>query len=359
MADRSGRRSRGRQRQAAIVLLLIAVIGTVLFLRRGGDQEDAVPPSSSDNTEAEAEAEPIEDVSPCPSPEAFCIALVTSTSVADDQLSAVGWAAVEQLSDDNDAAIGLVESPVPVDQVPDLQALVNEGFDLIVTVGFDLAGPTRTSALANPNTDFVALGQPPGDVIPNLAVVSFPVSDAGLLAGKLAAMVSETGVIAAVLGTDLLPATVVLADGFEQGALSVNPDIEVLTRFHPGTLDEAADDPEWGADTTAELLANGADVVLEAGGTTGAGVLARAAGSEGVFCLGLSADRWELVESARPCLLSSAADRVDLALADLIASHLDGTFPGGEYGGKVELTPYREFTEQVPEAATALLATDS
>ena len=63
------------------------------------------------------------------------------------------------------------------------------------------------------------------------------------LAGALAAMMSETGTVAAVLGTDLIPPVVAFKEGYEAGAKSINPDINLISTYHPGGLDVAFTDP--------------------------------------------------------------------------------------------------------------------
>ncbi|MEZ4835974.1 MAG: BMP family ABC transporter substrate-binding protein [Caldilineaceae bacterium] len=83
----------------------------------------------------------------------------------------------------------------------------------------------------------------------------------------LAARLSESGTIASVLGTDLVPPVVAFGTGYENGAKYANADINVITTYHPGGLDVAFTDPEWGAATAAQAIDQGADVIFGAGGT--------------------------------------------------------------------------------------------
>src|SRR5690606_32674512 len=138
------------------------------------------------------------------------------------------------------------------------------------------------------------------------------------MAGALAGMLTKSNTIAAVLGTDLVPAVVAFNEGFIAGAKYVNEDVNIISTYHPGGLDVAFTDPEWGATTAAQAISQGADVIFGAGGKTGNGALIETAGHEGVYCIGVDTDQWETVPEAHPCLVSSAMKLISPAVADLI-----------------------------------------
>lgn len=77
----------------------------------------------------------------------------------------------------------------------------------------------------------------------------------GYLAGVAAATVSETGTIGFV-GGGLIPPTIQGQAGFEDGAASVNPDVEVLD-----TVTNSFTDPTLAKNAAAAQLAGGADVL--------------------------------------------------------------------------------------------------
>ena len=89
------------------------------------------------------------------------------------------------------------------------------------------------------------------------------------------------------LGTDLVPPVVAFKEGYEAGAKYINPDINVISTYHPGELSQAFVDPEWGAATAKQAVDQGADVVFGAGGMTGNGALQEVASQEGLFCIGV------------------------------------------------------------------------
>ena len=145
---------------------------------------------------------------------------------------------------------------------------------MIITVGFALGEATAAAAADNPDITFIGVDQfQADDVVCNLTGLVFNEDQAGFLAGALAGLLTESNTIAAVLGTDQVPPVVAFKEGFENGAEYTNPDVNVISTYHPGGLDVAFTDPECGATTARQALDNGADVVFGAGGKTGNGAL--------------------------------------------------------------------------------------
>jgi basic membrane protein A len=161
--------------------------------------------------------------------------------------------------------------------------------------------------------------------------------------------------VAAVLGTDLVPPVVAFKEGYEAGALYVNPDIEVISTYHPGGLDVAFTDPEWGATTAAQAIDQGADVIFGAGGKTGNGAIIEAASHEGVYCIGVDTDQWETVPEAHPCLISSAMKLIVPGVVELTRMAHDGAFPAGNYYGSAGLAPFHDFEDVIPDDVKAAL----
>ncbi len=114
-----------------------------------------------------------------------------------------------------------------------------------MTVGFLIGTDTAAAAKAHPDIKFIGVDQGicvdeegvsdptfacKGDaatLLPNYQGIVFAEAQPGYLAGIVAASISKSGVIGAVGGTNV-PAVVNYWRGYENGAKSVNPDIEVL-----------------------------------------------------------------------------------------------------------------------------------
>ena len=127
------------------------------------------------------------------------------------------------------------------------------------TVGFAIGQATQEAAAKWKNVRFIGVDQFQERPVENLAGLVFEEDKAGYLAGALAGMLTHTNVVAAVLGTDLVPPVVKFGKGYEAGAKATKPEIKVLTAYHPGGLAKGFTDPDWGRSTTAH---NPAAVVI-------------------------------------------------------------------------------------------------
>ncbi len=281
------------------------------------------------------------------------IGLVTDVGrINDRSFNQSAWEGVQQAAE----ALGLseddykyVETQDSKDYADNMQQFIDAGYDVIVTVGFALGEATIEAAKNNPDIMFIGIDQFQGETIPNLAGLIFHEDQSGYLAGALAASLTESGTIAAVLGTDLVPPVVAFKEGYEAGAKAINPDINVISTYHPGEISQAFTDPEWGAATAKQAIDQGADVVFGAGGLTGNGALQEVAGNEGLYCIGVDTDQWETVPAAHPCLVSSAMKMIKPGVVDLVDQVVEGSFQGGNVYGAAGLAPFHDFDTVVPQ----------
>jgi basic membrane protein A len=311
----------------------------------------AAPAAEATEAPAEAAAEPAAATD-------LKIGLVTDVGrVNDRSFNQSAWEGVVQAG----TALGLaegdgyryIETQDPADYADNIQQFIDGGFSVIVSVGFALGEATATAARENPDVMFIGVDQFQAETIPNLTGLIFNEDQSGFLAGALAAQLSQAGKIAAVLGTDLVPPVVAFKEGYELGAKYINPDIEVISTYHPGGLDRAFTDPEWGASTARQALDQGADVIFGAGGSTGNGALQEVAAAveagSTVYCIGVDSDQWETLPAAHPCLVSSAMKLITPGVVELVTMANEGTFPGGNYFGGAGLAPFHDFDAQIPQ----------
>jgi basic membrane protein A len=293
----------------------------------------------------------------CASEEVLCVGLVTDVGEIDDKsFNQSAWEGVLRAQEELGAQVEFIETQDAKDYATNIGLFADNGYDVIVTVGFALGEATLEAAATYPEITFIGVDQFQGAVVPNVAGLIFPEDRAGFLAGALAGMLTETGTIAAVLGTDLVPPVVAFKEGYEAGARFVNFDIEIISTYHPGGLDVAFTDPEWGATTARQALDLGADVLFGAGGKTGNGALIETASAESAFCIGVDSDQWETVPEAHACLVSSAMKLITPGVFNLISAHADGSFAGGNAVGDVGLAPFHDFDETVPQEVKDRLA---
>lgn len=355
-----------------LLTVLILLLGMVLVACGGGAGETTEPPAAEEPAAEEpmeeepvaeepAEEEPMEEEpaadGDCASEEVLCVGLVTDVGTIDDRsFNQSAWEGVQQAGEELGATVQFVETQDATDYASNIQLFADQGYDVIVTVGFALGEATLEAAANYPDINFIGVDQFQGEAVSNVAGLIFPEDQSGFLAGVLAGSLTESNVIASVLGTDLVPPVVAFNEGYKNGAAYINPDVTVIDTYHPGGLDVAFTDPEWGASTAAQALDQGADVIFGAGGLTGNGALIETAGREGVYCIGVDTDQWETVPEARPCLVSSAMKLITPGVVDLINLHVEGNFPSGNFIGEVGLAPFHDFEDQIPQEVKDAIA---
>jgi basic membrane protein A len=364
-------------RKLSILATLLLLLSLAL-VACGGDEaaEPGADVSDEETTEevTEEEAEEPEEEAEettegdCASEDVFCVGLVTDVGEIDDKsFNQSAWEGVQQIEEQFGAQVDYIETKDAKDYAANIDLFAENGYDAIVTVGFALGQATTEAAERYPDVDFVGVDQfqspeaPEGWEgewpLPNVVGLIFPEDQAGYLAGVLAAELSESGTIAAVLGTDLVPPVVAFKEGYEAGALATNPDINIISTYHPGGMDVAFTDPEWGASTAAQAIDQGADVVFGAGGKTGNGALIEVAGHDGVYCIGVDTDQWETVPEAHPCLVTSAMKLITPGVADLLEMSEAGNLPTGNFVGEVGLASYHDFEDEIPQETKDLVET--
>lgn len=346
-------------RKSILWLTLFLILALLLAACSATGGEPATPESVNEATVAAPEPveEPVEEpmeeaaTGDCASADVFCIGLVTDVGEVDDKsFNQSAWEGVKQAESELGARVEFIETQDAKDYTNNIDLFANSGYDVIVTVGFALGDATLEAAEKYPDIHFIGVDQFQGFATANFTGILFPEDQAGFLAGALAAMLSESGTIAAVLGTDLVPPVVAFKEGYENGARYINPDINLISTYHPGGLDVAFTDPEWGASTSRQALDQGADVIFGAGGKTGNGALIEVAGAAGAYCIGVDSDQWETVPEAHACLVSSAMKLITPAVFEMIKAAQDGTAPEGNYFGEGGLAPFHDFDGNVVTA---------
>jgi basic membrane protein A len=319
--------------------LLLAVLMVASFIL-AACQPAATPTTAAQPSEAD-----------CPKAEVLCIGLVTDVGEVDDKsFNQSAWEGVQAVGTELGGLTKFVETKDAKDYGSNIALFGDKGYDVIVTVGFALGEATVEAAQKYPNIKFIGVDQFQGDTVPNVSGLVFHEDQAGFQAGALAAQLTQSGTIAAVLGTDLVPPVVAYKEGYEAGARYINPDINIISTYHPGGLDVAFTDPEWGASTAKQAMDQGADVVFGAGGKTGNGALGEVAGQPGKYCIGVDTDQWETAPEAHPCLVSSAMKLIPPGISDLVKAANDGSFTGGNYFGPTGMAPYHDFDSKIPQA---------
>ena len=283
------------------------------------------------------------------------VGLVTDVGKIDDKsFNQSAWEGVQRAQRDLGAQVKFIETTDPKDYGKNIDQFAQDGYDVVVTVGFALGQATQEAAAKYKNIRFIGVDQFQEKPLDNVAGLVFEEDKAGYLAGALAGLITKSNVVAAVLGTDLVPPVVKFGKGYENGAKAVNANIKVLTAYHPGGLSRGFSDPDWGKATTVQMIQQQADVIFGAGGNTGNGALLGAL-ERNVLAIGVDTDQWDTLPQAQPVLVSSAMKLITPGVFSLIAAVNDGTFKGGNQLGEVGLAPFHDNASKVPDSAKGRL----
>lgn len=275
--------------------------------------------------------------------------------VDDKSFNQSAWEGVLRAQRELGAEVKFLETTDPKDYAKNIDQFGQDGYDVIVTVGFAIGQATQEAAAKYKNIRFIGVDQFQEKPTDNLVGLIFDEDKAGYLAGALAGLLTKSNVVAAVLGTDLVPPVVKFGKGYEAGAKAVKPDIRVISAYHPGGLARGFSDPDWGKNTTIQMIQQQADVIFGAGGQTGNGALLGAL-ERNVLAIGVDTDQWETLPQVRPVLVSSAMKLITPGVFELVKAAGGGSFKSGNFTGQVGLAPFHDNASKVPEAAKAKLA---
>ncbi|WP_437956828.1 BMP family ABC transporter substrate-binding protein [Sorangium sp. So ce119] len=292
----------------------------------------------------------------CATPEVFCVGLVTDMGKIDDKsFNQSAWEALQRAQKELGATTQYIETTDPKDYPKNIATFAEEKYDVVVTSGFGLTEATHAAAAQFTGVKFIGIDQfqGPGAEKPNVVGLIFPEDHGGFLVGALAAMMTRSGKVGAVLATDAVPPVWRFGEGFRAGARHVKPDVELSVVYHNDVgFDKTFTDPEWGKTTAVSMIDKGVDIVFGGGGKTGNGALLGAA-TKNAYAIGVDTDQYYTVPEAQKVLLSSAVKLISDGAFDLIKMAKDGKLPSGNFTGKSGYAPYHDLDGKVPAEVKA------
>ncbi|MGB0100896.1 MAG: BMP family ABC transporter substrate-binding protein [Nocardioides sp.] len=294
----------------------------------------------------------------------------------DKSFNQLSYEGVEEAADELGADFKAVESNSENDYGPNLESLVAEGCDAIVTVGFALAAATKESAAANPDLEYVLIddaadggddgqtfdGQPD---VENIKPVLYDTAQAAFLAGYLAADYTKTGVIGT-YGGQPFPTVTIFMDGFRQGAMyyakEKGKDVKVVGwNGKDGSFTGGFEANETATNTARQLLDQDVDVILPVGGPIYQGALtAIDASGKDVALIGVDADFYETDPKTQDVVLTSILKNMKTSTYEAILSAGNDEFDFTPYVGTLEndgvgLAPFHNFEDKVSESVQSEL----
>jgi len=290
---------------------------------------------------------------------------VSDTGGIDDKgFNQNAYAGLERGEEELGAEINFLESTAATDYERNINTFIDEGCDLIITVGFLLGDATAAAAEANTDQLFSIVDfayDPPYDNVQGLV---FDTKSASMLAGYLAAGMSQTGTVGTFGGIQIGPVTDFMI-GFEAGVNFYNDEngteVDVIgwdSASGEGTFTGDFENQDNGRQTAEALIQEGADIIFPVAGPVGLGAMAAVQDSGGdALYIGVDVDQAISVAEYEDIMLSSVLKRIDNAVFASIEDAMDGAFEETLYVGTLEnegvgLAPYHAFEDEVPQELT-------
>jgi basic membrane lipoprotein Med (substrate-binding protein (PBP1-ABC) superfamily) len=346
--------------QKRLYVVLMALVVVSLLLAACGGQATPVPAP----TEAPAASAPTN--TPVPQPTAapeqpastgFRVGLVTDVGkVNDGTFNQYAYEGLMKAAQELGVETAFIETIQPTDYEKNIEQFAQEGYDMIVTVGFMMGDTTQKMPEKYPDIKFAIVDYAYDQYPNNLEGMVFREDQAAFLAGALAGQLTESQTLGFVGGIEIPPVKK-FRNGFENGIKYVCPDCDLI-----GVYIDSFTDPARGKTAALSQVAEGADIIFGAGGQTGSGGILGAA-QEGIWVIGVDQDEFFTTfkggeSDGSDKLLTSATKRVDVAVFDAINKAVEGTFAGGTSvfdasNEGVGLAPYHNAASAVPAEVDA------
>ena len=193
------------------------------------------------------------------------------------------------------------------------------GYDVVIGHGYEFGDPALEVAETYPDTKFICTEADAS--ADNVASYVMACEQTAYVEGIIAASTSESGKLGAI-GPIPGDSRVKIINGYEDGAKSVNPDIEVQTAWTNSFVDT-----QLAQEAAKAMIDNGVDVIKHCANACGNGAMT-AAVEAGIWCQGDSYDQSSL---APDNILDSAIYNLDVVIDTALGSVADGSFEGDVY----------------------------
>ena len=281
--------------------------------------------------------------------EPVVVTMVTDTAgLGDQNFNDLAKRGLDRAAEELGIQPEVIESRDAPAYVPNLTQAAEQS-DLTVGVGFLLTDAITEVANQYPDENFLLIDSV--SEAPNVKGVLFREQEGAFLSGVLAASMTESNQLGVVAG-EKIPPVVRYVVGFEAGAKSVNPDVNVVVAYA-----DTFEDPALGKELTLAQYNQGVDIVFPVAGATGIGSFEAAVElGEGHWVIAADTDQSQLGAEHQ---LGVSEKGVDAALFLAAQEVVEGTFAGGEEslglaeGGVGLGSPHESVPQDVLDLAAA------
>ena len=330
---------------ATVAMLLVASLLT-------GCPKPATP------TEAPTKAPTVAVAPTEPPAKKFKVGMVSDVGGIDDRsFNENTWKGVQDAIEKLGIEGKFLESQAQADYENNITEFAEQGYDLIITVGFLLGDATGKMAAQYPDTKFAIVDFAYDPPIPNVQGIIFNVDEAAFPVGYVAAAMADQtdpdDPKVGYVGGMQIPPVEQFIYAYEAGVKYYNEKYGKNVEFM-GVYVGDFEAPDQGKVQGNSLIDEGVDVIMGVGGKTGNGGLT-AAKERGKLGIGVDVDQYYTLPNEKDILITSTMKRLDNAVFGVIKNAVEGNFGGGgvyigtlENGG-VGLAPFHDLEDQVPD----------
>ena len=295
--------------------------------------------------------------------EPVSVGLVTAIGGIEEKFfTKLAWQGIQKAQHILPIEAAYEESMSEADFANGIDTLINNGANLIITIGDEMADATASAATAHPDVHFAIVDAPSN--APNVQGIVFDVVGASYMAGYLAGGMTKTGVVCTYGSADTEKVTDFMT-GFVNGAdyyrRQNGVNLEILgwdVQNKTGTFLQHPAAEEEGYQVAKAFFDQDCDIIFAVAKDAAKGS-ARAAQEENRMFIGTIVDWYETFPEYGNVVLTSVMKNTDTAVFNTVAAVAGGSFEGGKdykadlSNNGVGLAPYHRFETQVGQGVKA------
>lgn len=297
----------------------------------------------------------------------FKACMVTDVGgINDGSFNQSAWEGMQAVRRDGKAKVIHVRSKTAADYTTNINDLLSQHCDLIVTVGSRMGAATSNAAKAHPNQHFAEVDHAGNGK--NMVGLRYNAAEGAFLGGYLAAGYTKTGKVAVYGGHKLAPVTAYM-DGYYDGVQYYNSEhgthVQVLgwsEQTQRGTFAGSVTNAAEGRQLAKNFLRDGADIIFAAAGAANSGTATGAVNSGAAAAVraeGKSVLIWAnsdgCISAKKYCdlCLTSVTKNVAGSVQQVVEQAAADRWTGKDYIGTLNnngtgLAPFHNFENNVP-----------
>ena len=254
----------------------------------------------------------------------YKIGMISDTGgVNDESFNQSTWEGLQQAQEKygkDKVQVKYVESSQEADYTPNIETFVEEDLDLIIGVGYKMAGAIEEASKNYPDVQFAIIDHSYEKQPKNVTSLIYEDNTAAYLAGLVAAKKTETNKVAFIGG--IKSATLDKFEyGFRAGVKAANPNCELTVRYLNSFSDSAL-----AKSVANQMHKDGVDVIYTAAGAAGTGAI-EAAKENNKMAIGVDVDQSPI---APDNIKSSTMKNVNVSIVNLVGEILEDNYQGGQ-----------------------------